>query len=47
MSASPRKRTWAERDGSKDVWSKIMNEVARAYDAAVQMIDTSIVRVHH
>jgi len=29
------------------VWGKIMNELARAHDAAVQMIDTSIVRVHH
>src|SRR6059058_215527 len=28
------------------VWSKIMNALAGAHDAAVQMIDTSIVRVH-
>jgi transposase len=28
------------------VWGKIMNALARAHDAAVQMIDTSIVRVH-
>src|ERR1051325_9351811 len=28
------------------VWRKIMNELAHAHDAAVQMIDTSIVRVH-
>jgi transposase len=28
------------------VWDKIMNALARAHDAAVQMIDTSIVRVH-
>ena len=28
------------------VWSKIMNGLAGAHDAAVQMIDTSIVRVH-
>ena len=29
-----------------DVWGKIMNALAGAHDAAVQMIDTSIVRVH-
>src|SRR5438270_5826824 len=28
------------------VWSRIMNALATAHDAAVQMIDTSIVRVH-
>jgi transposase len=28
------------------VWGKIMNALARPHDAAVQMIDTSIVRVH-
>ena len=28
------------------VWTKIMNALAGAHDAAVQMIDTSIVRVH-
>jgi transposase len=28
------------------VWSRIMNALATAYDASVQMIDTSIVRVH-
>jgi len=28
------------------VWTKIMNGLAGAHDAAVQMIDTSIVRVH-
>jgi transposase len=28
------------------VWGKIMNALARAHDAVVQMIDTSIVRVH-
>jgi len=28
------------------VWAKIMNALAGAHDAAVQMIDTSIVRVH-
>jgi len=28
------------------VWSKIMNTLAGAHDAAAQMIDTSIVRVH-
>jgi transposase len=28
------------------VWAKIMNVLAGAHDAAVQMIDTSIVRVH-
>jgi transposase len=28
------------------VWSRIMNALAFAHDAAVQMIDTSIVRVH-
>ena len=28
------------------VWGKIMNAPARAHDAAVQMIDTSVVRVH-
>src|SRR5262245_48988259 len=28
------------------VWSKIMDALSRAHDAAVQMIDTSIVRVH-
>ena len=28
------------------VWGKIMNTLACAHDAAVQMIDTSIVRVH-
>jgi transposase len=29
------------------VWGKIMNALACAHDAAVQMIDTSIVRVHN
>src|SRR5215208_3532098 len=28
------------------VWARIMNALAAAHDAAVQMIDTSIVRVH-
>jgi transposase len=28
------------------VWGRIMNQLAAAHDAAVQMIDTSIVRVH-
>src|SRR4029453_9975507 len=28
------------------VWSRIMNALASAHDASVQMIDTSIVRVH-
>src|SRR5262249_57251918 len=28
------------------VWGRIMNALAGAHDAAVQMIDTSIVRVH-
>jgi transposase len=28
------------------VWAKIMDALARAHDASVQMIDTSIVRVH-
>ena len=28
------------------VWDRIMNSLAAAHDAAVQMIDTSIVRVH-
>ena len=28
------------------VWAKIMNALACAHDAAVQMTDTSIVRVH-
>jgi transposase len=28
------------------VWGKIMDALSRAHDAAVQMIDTSIVRVH-
>jgi transposase len=28
------------------VWAKIMNALAGAHDTAVQMIDTSIVRVH-
>ena len=28
------------------VWHRIMNTLARAHDSAVQMIDTSIVRVH-
>ena len=28
------------------VWAKIMNALAVAHDAAVQMIDTSIIRVH-
>jgi transposase len=28
------------------VWSRIINALAAAHDAAVQMIDTSIVRVH-
>src|SRR5215831_2218658 len=28
------------------VWNRIMEAVAAAHDAAVQMIDTSIVRVH-
>ena len=29
------------------VWSRIMDALAAAHDAAVQMIDTSIVRVQH
>ena len=29
------------------VWSRIIDALATAHDAAVQMIDTSIVRVHH
>jgi Putative transposase of IS4/5 family (DUF4096) len=29
------------------VWSRIIDALAGAHDAAVQMIDTSIVRVHH
>jgi transposase len=29
-----------------DVWDRIMNALAAVHDAAVQMIDTSIVRVH-
>jgi len=29
------------------VWARIMNALAGAHDTAVQMIDTSIVRVHH
>ena len=32
-------------DGAR-VWAKIMTALASAHDAAVQMIDTSIVRVH-
>jgi hypothetical protein len=28
------------------IWTKIMSALAGAHDAAVQMIDTSIVRVH-
>src|SRR5262245_23760485 len=28
------------------VWARIMNALAAAHDASVQMIDTSIVRVH-
>ena len=28
------------------VWDRIMDSLAAAHDAAVQMIDTSIVRVH-
>jgi transposase len=28
------------------VWDRIMDSLAAAYDAAIQMIDTSIVRVH-
>src|SRR5262245_27525809 len=28
------------------VWSRIMNALATTHDASVQMIDTSIVRVH-
>jgi transposase len=28
------------------VWARVMNAQAAAYDASVQMIDTSIVRVH-
>src|SRR6185312_13018124 len=28
------------------VWAKIMNALAGAHDAIVQMIDTSVVRVH-
>src|SRR5207245_10890897 len=34
------------RGGRAGVWTKIMNALAVADDAAVQMIDTSIVRVH-
>jgi transposase len=29
------------------VWDRIMDALAAVHDAAVQMIDTSIVRVHH
>jgi transposase len=29
-----------------DVWGKIMNTLAATHDAAVQMINTSIIRVH-
>src|SRR6201989_3015125 len=32
--------------GRAGVWAKIMNALADAHDAAVQMIDTSIIRVH-
>jgi transposase len=32
--------------GAAGVWSRIMDASAAAHDAAVQMIDTSIVRVH-
>ncbi|EGP09607.1 hypothetical protein CSIRO_0765 [Bradyrhizobiaceae bacterium SG-6C] len=28
------------------MWAKLMSALAGAHDAAVQMIDTSIVRVH-
>ena len=31
---------------SAGVWSRIMDAIAAAHDVAVQMIDTSIVRVH-
>jgi transposase len=31
---------------SAGVWGRIMDSLAAAHDAAVQMIDTSIVRVH-
>ena len=31
---------------TRGVWAKIMSALAGAHDAAVQMIDTSIVRVH-
>src|SRR5204862_6117233 len=30
----------------RGVWTNIMNALAAAHDAAVQMIDTSMVRVH-
>ena len=32
--------------GRAGVWGRIMDSLAAAHDAAVQMIDTSIVRVH-
>jgi transposase len=32
--------------GGAGVWAKIMSALAEAHDAAVQMIDTSIIRVH-
>src|ERR1700749_3597835 len=32
--------------GRAGVWSRIMNALATTHDASVQMIDTSIVRVH-
>ena len=33
-------------DGPACVWDQIMEALAAAHDAAVQMIDTSVVRVH-
>ncbi len=48
--AAPATSEWEHSPGGirtqAGVWSKLMNALAGAHDAAVQMIDTSIVRVH-
>src|SRR6185312_10778206 len=44
--AHARPATTVSSGGEGRVWRRIMDSLAAAHDAAVQMIDTSIVRVH-
>lgn len=39
-------RTPAKKAESTGVWDRIVDELAAGHDAAVQVIDTSVVRVH-